>query len=290
MQRITRDKTIPSSQRCSARTPAAEVELGEEFLVETINFRTPIVRTEDDANPEQYREREETGPIFVRGVAPGDTLRISIVDIRPEGHASGSKLTESGRNSFLRIEDGRVHFPGGLSAPVRMMIGEIYTVAPDWEASSRHGGNMDFNDVRAGHDLLLPVAFDGGLLVLGDLHAAQGDGELAGVGAECAGEVVLRVDKDERFKPTWPLLLKRDSFVSICSRKEYAEAAKLAIAEASEVLSRVAGVTTIEARLYVETVGSLRNGAAWGLVQPEPGWGKPMLTVGLEVPLPGSSG
>jgi len=50
------------------------VQLGETFVVETVSFRTPIIRTPEDANPVQYREREETWPVFVKGVEPGDML------------------------------------------------------------------------------------------------------------------------------------------------------------------------------------------------------------------------
>ena len=57
MKRITRDNTVPMDRRYRVLEPVAEVELGETFVVETINFRTPIVRTPDDANPETYRER-----------------------------------------------------------------------------------------------------------------------------------------------------------------------------------------------------------------------------------------
>ena len=73
-------EAIPS--RDPVREPVAEVEIGETFVVETINFRTPVIRTPDDANPETYREREETGPIFIKGIQPGDVLRIQIENIR----------------------------------------------------------------------------------------------------------------------------------------------------------------------------------------------------------------
>jgi len=63
----------------------AEVGLGESFIVETINFRTPVIRRPEDSNPKNYREREETGPIFVRGIETGDVLAIHIEDIQPEG-------------------------------------------------------------------------------------------------------------------------------------------------------------------------------------------------------------
>lgn len=289
MQRITRDKTVPPERRYRVREPAAEVELGETFVVETINFRTPIIRTPADANPAQYREREETGPIHVKGIAAGDVLAIHVEDIQPEGHAGGGAFDDTGRGAFLPIEADRVLFPGGLWAPKRMMIGDIYvTPAERVPNPSYNGGNMDFKDICAGHTLLLRARLDGGLLVLGDLHAAQGDGEIAGLGAECAGEVTLRITKDETYLPDWPMVLKDRSFVSICCKHPYAAARDGAAEEAAGILARLAGVTRKEAYLYVTTVGDLRNGAIWPMGRAEPGWVRKMVrVVGLEVPLLG---
>jgi len=288
MKRITRDKTVPVGKRYQVREPALEVDLDESFLVETINFRTPIIRTPEDANPKEYREREETGPIYVRGIEPGDVLQIHIEDIRPEGHASGGWWDDPKVSSFLRIEGGRVHFPGGLSAPVQMMIGDIY-VTPDGPAANPwdNGGNMDFKDVAAGNSLFLKAQLTGGLLVLGDLHACQGDGEILGLGAECAGLVQLRVTKDESFLPERPMILKASSFVAIACRRSYAEARDLAAKDAARMLSRIAGVTEKEAHLYCTTVGDLRNGAIWTMGKDEPEKAKRLpRVVGLEVPLP----
>jgi acetamidase/formamidase len=171
MLRVSRDRTVPVERRYRVFEPVATVGLGESFLVETVNFRTPVIRTPEDANPEVYREREETGPIRVEGIAAGDVLAIHVEDIRPEGHASGGWWEDPDVASFLRMEDGRVHFPGGLSAPLRMMIGDIYVTPGEpcpnpWDS----GGNMDFKDVCAGNALLLRAQRDGGLLVLGDLR------------------------------------------------------------------------------------------------------------------------
>ena len=121
MERITRDHTVPVKKRYRVLEPAAEVELDQSFVVETSNFRTPVIQTPDDANPPVYREREETGPIYVKGIAQGDVLAIHIEDIQPVGHASGGWYDESRLNSFLRIEDGKVHFPGGLWVPLQMI-------------------------------------------------------------------------------------------------------------------------------------------------------------------------
>ena len=64
------------------------------------------------------------------------------------------------------------------------MIGDIYTT-PDATVDTTyidHGGNMDFTEVQPGNTLYLPVFREGGLLVLGDVHALQGDGEIYGEG------------------------------------------------------------------------------------------------------------
>jgi amidase len=287
MKRITRDKTVPLHQRYKVREPVAEVELGETFIVETINFRTPIIRTPRDANPETYREREETGPIFVNGIEPGDVLKIQIESITPEGHASGGWWRDPKENSFLRLEGGRVHFPGGLSVPQRMMIGDIYVTPDELPAGNPwdNGGNMDFKDIASGNVLLLKAILSGGLLVLGDCHAAQGDGEILGLAAECAAEVKLNITKDEMIRPERPTILKPGAFVSLACRMDYAEARDLAVEDAKKILTRLAGCTEEEAYLFVTTVGDLRNGAVWGMGKTEPTWARHLpVVVGVEVP------
>ena len=288
MKRIPRDATIPPGERYRVRRPVAEVDLGETFVVETSNFRTPIIRSPEDANPQVYREREETGPVFVRGVEPGDHIAISIARIDPVGHASGGWWEDPNVASFLPIEGDRVFFPGGLWAPKHMMIGEIYVTPhtpPDgfpWD----NGGNMDFRDIATGNTLCLKAELEGGLVVLGDCHAAQGDGEILGLAAECAADVTLCITRDDVFCSERPLVHKRESFVALACRYGYAQARDLAVDDAKRILARVAGCTEEEAFLYVTTVGSLRNGAVWSMGQPEREKDTPVV-VGVEVPLLG---
>jgi amidase len=288
MKRITRDKTVPPDKRYKVREPVAEVVLGETFVVETINFRTPVIRNPEDANPGTYREREETGPIFIRGIEPGDVVRVQIENIKPEGHASGGWWRDPEENSFLKIEAGRVHFPGGLSVPEQMMIGDIYVTPDGWPGGNPwdNGGNMDFKDIAAGNALLLKAVLPGGMLVLGDCHAAQGDGEILGLAAECAAEVTITITKETDLPVQRPTVIKSSSFVSIACRKEYAEARDLAVDDAKRILSQLAGCTEEEAYLFVTTVGDLRNGAVWGMGKTDPNWIKHMpVVVGVEVPL-----
>jgi acetamidase/formamidase len=104
MQRITRDHTVPVRSRYRVLEPVAEVELDHSFVVETINFRTPVIQTPEDANPPVYREREETGPIYVKGIAQGDVLAIHVEDIQPVGHASGGWYNGSRMGRCISLE------------------------------------------------------------------------------------------------------------------------------------------------------------------------------------------
>jgi amidase len=62
-----------------------------------------------------------------------------------------------------------------------------------WD-SGVFGGNMDYNQIREGTTVYLPVFYDGALLFLGDGHAAQGDGELTGAALETSMEFEFTVD------------------------------------------------------------------------------------------------
>jgi acetamidase/formamidase len=52
------------------------------------------------------------------------------------------------------------------------------------------GGNVDCKELTAGSHVFFPIAVDGGLFSIGDGHAVQGDGEVAGPALECPMELV----------------------------------------------------------------------------------------------------
>jgi acetamidase/formamidase len=137
-----------------------------------------------------------TGPIAVEGAAPGDALKIDILDIMlrqdwgynytlpllgalPEDFPGGHRM-------FIAIdtERGRVRMPWGLEFAAAPFFGCMGTAPPAaWGRQSSiqpraFGGNIDNRDLVAGTTLHLPVFHDGGLLSVGDGHAAQGHGEV----------------------------------------------------------------------------------------------------------------
>ncbi len=267
MRRLTRDNTVPGERRYRVYDPVLTVEPGETIVVETINHMTPVVRDESDLHAHgspEYREREETGPIAVRGARPGDMLSVRIEKIEvvglPHAHGAGP-LSErfEGRPLAFPVRDGRCWLPGGVGVPLAPMIGDIYTTPGEaGPAYYDHGGNMDFTEVRPGNTLYLPVYCDGGLLVLGDVHAAQGDGEIYGEGAECAADVTVTLGIDRTYRSLRPLVETPESLISLACRGDLHESTKLAVEDMTALLTRLHGIAEREAYLLCTLSGSVR--------------------------------
>ena len=168
-----------------------------------------------------------TGPIFVEGAMPGDTLACDILSIEVGEYAS---MRISKRGGFMRdrvtepivrcvkLSDGLAEL-AGVKMPLDPMIGVI-GVAPaegevDTETPGAHGGNMAARLIRAGSTVYLPVHHPGALLALGDVHAKMGDGELCVCGLECPATVTLRVRVIRGRQEEWPVLRGEDGSFSV---------------------------------------------------------------------------
>ena len=276
MKRLTREHLVPNEDGYALRRPAIEIDDGEPLVVETINSGQPIIRSAADVE-KAFIPRQQTGPIFVRGVQPGDLLAIEIHDIRPEGHARSRALAKTGayyetvRHCFLEIADGRCRFPGVGQVPLRTMIGEIHVTPADTGAPNAgdHGGNMDVTLIRQGNVLYLRSQLEGGLVVLGDLHGIMGEGESFGVAAELAGEVTLTIRMDNRLPLMRPAVFTGDTMAFIASRVDRREAIQLALEDATQFVQKYSDATEEEARLYVIDTADLRNGGAFLEDHPE---------------------
>jgi amidase len=271
MKRLGREHTVPLGKRYKIFEPVITIEPGETLVVETINHMTPVVKGAEDLHAhgsDEYREREETGPIYVKGAKPGDSLAIKIESIDvvglPHAHGSGPLLDRYPQGPFLYgMEEGRCVFPGGISVPLAPMIGDIYTT-PSPEVETRyfdHGGNMDFTEIRPGNTLYLPVYRQGALLVFGDVHAVQGDGELFGEAGECAADVTVTLSLDRSYRNPRPLVETEDSLICLAGRGDIYESIKQAVEDMVGLLVRLYGISREHAYVMSTTTGSTRIGA-----------------------------
>jgi acetamidase/formamidase len=164
-----------------------------------------------------------TGPFYIENAWPGDTLVVRFTRIRLNRDSAihndsivGSAFDPDYFRDLKRVEgfdsDWKLDRERGvatlknpteklknLSVQVAPMLGCVGVAPPgDQSFQSGHlgnfGGNMDYNQIREGVTLYLPVFHPGALLFVGDGHALQGDGELTGDALETSMDVQLTVD------------------------------------------------------------------------------------------------
>ncbi len=279
-------------------TPVREVESGGTIVVDTLDCTGGLVKSEsdlienlDDLIAQLGGLNYVTGPIAVKGVRAGDVLRVTIVDIdpAPDTHRGfiatipgfGSLVHDNGRGLGLGIAPttticsvtrDEVTLPfrsGTVRLPSRPFIGTI-GVAPTYERrmtlsqSPDYLGDLDIPDLRAGSTIHMRANHDGGLFSLGDVHAAQGDGEVAGVAVEISARVTLKVEVTPRGDSQLrrlPLLVDDERIgvlaafqglpTSLCVRS--------AAVELVELLTRL-GMSTGDAIQYLSAAARVRIG------------------------------
>src|SRR6202041_3389994 len=100
------------------------------------------------------------------------------------------------------------------------------------------GGNMDYNQMGEGVTLYLPVFHPGGLLTLGDAHAAMGDGELTGSALETSVDVELTLDVIPGFVTAGPRLENTDYVMAMGIAGSVADSIQIATTQLVEWLKR----------------------------------------------------
>ena len=191
--------------------PVAEIESGTELTFEVAEASGGQVTTGSSSAALSTLDfltvNPVTGPIFVRGAAPGDILEVEIRAIEPAGWGwtgiipGFGLLADEFPEPWLQIWKVGGDRATGLrdvAIPVRPFPGTIGVALAEPGTHSivpprQNGGNMDIKHLVAGTRLLLPVWVDGALFSVGDSHAAQGDGEVCGTAIECPATVTLRL-------------------------------------------------------------------------------------------------
>jgi amidase len=224
------------------------------------------------------RGNPQTGPFYIDGAEPGDTLvvqlnRISpnreigytnsvvaanVVDPNyvgelPEGEAAEWRIDNTlGTATLIKPKTNL----GDLSIPLAPMLG-CFGVAPandqaiSTATSAEHGGNMDYRGFVSGVTVYFPVFSPGALLHVGDGHATQGDGEIVGTGIEISMEVAftVRVIKGKRIG--WPRGENGEYIFTVGNARPLEQAVQHATTEMVRWLKEDYGLNTTSASLLL---------------------------------------
>lgn len=233
------------------------------------------------------------GPIYVEEAKPGDTLAVTIQKIKLNRNNAWSRhrphfgcLTgeEPGKELFLtelapeRQFDWRLDLERNvgilelkesklkrIEIPLHPFLGSI-GVAPRFgrvEMSftpGEYGGNMDCIETKEGTTLYLPVWVRGAYLAFGDVHAAQGDGEICGVALETTAEVTIELEVLKGRSIEWPRMKDDTHIMTAGSGRPLMDCVRIAQVELTKWLVNDYGFEKWEAFQVMSQVTTMRIG------------------------------
>ncbi len=257
----------------SKNKPALTVEQGQEFILETQDCFSGQIKTENDRLDRLDWEHVNpaTGPVFISGAMPGEIIGFDILHIKigedsrvvvAPGEGVPGEMIKQMETAIVHHKGNFLDFKGMAEIPINPMVG-VMGVAPKEGnipngTPDRHGGNMDCKIITAGSRVYFQVEVEGALFGCGDLHSAQGDGEIGVSGAETSGQVRLKAAVYPRLKGLPTPFVETDSMVAtICSAQTSDQAVTGAVNNMVEFLNRFAGLPVNHAVMLMSMAGNL---------------------------------
>ena len=273
MKRVTKDQLCTSFS--ADNEPVLRVEPGETFVMETndrfLDWEGP------NSSPEAMQVlMTMAGPVYIEGAKPGDTLKIDVLDVSlpqdygwigatPSRGPLGDRIPEF-RKTRVNITDKDVVFNDQITMPLRPNIGRLGVAPKDGPAGSGQkgdfGGSMGNTQITKGCTVYLPVFHPGGLLTLGDCHAAVGDGEATASAVEGALDATFRVSIEDSFKVSRPVVANETEVMTTGEGETMEEASKMAISAMADLMVDKLGIDVTDAAMLIACAADVRTSLA----------------------------
>src|SRR5580658_6994946 len=225
--------------------PVAHAKPGDIIETNTLDAFGNVLKKPGDTQSMVKGDNPLTGPFYVDGAQPGDTLAVKILDLQVDGNqgvgtfAPGfGALNETNYTPMVHppLPEKIWFYPidkasntatfqaldskFSVRIPLHPFLGCIGVAPAGGEARSsivpaEFGGNMDAPEVSVGNTLYLPVNVAGALLYMGDGHAAMGDGEVAGTAIEVPLLARVQVSIVKGKKISWPRFENDTSIMTV---------------------------------------------------------------------------
>jgi len=245
--------------------PVLRIRSGDTVRMETVSTGSPARFEAAGVSPALrliYKEVTDkgpgghilTGPVFVEGAEPGDTLEVRTLKIELtssfayNGFRPGSGFLPDdypyARTKIIPLDRERMmgHFSDSIEIPLHPFFGSMGVAPPDVNGRISsgppwiHAGNLDNKDLVEGTTLFIPVHATGALFEAGDGHAGQGNGEvdITAMETSLTGTFQFIVRKDLRLR--WPRAETPTHYIAMGIHEDLTEAAKMAVREAIDFL------------------------------------------------------
>tara|TARA_R110002126_G_scaffold51760_1_gene141333 strand:- start:2747 stop:3691 length:945 start_codon:yes stop_codon:yes gene_type:complete len=269
--------------------PALSVTPGQTIAIETIDASGGQLHagsTLDDLRALKFEQvNPVTGPIHIDGAEPGDAVAITFLDFHPSGWGWTANIPGFGLladdfpdpalhiwNYEKNLKRPAAFSPMGQVA-LKPFVGTIGLALAETGLHSvvpprRVGGNLDIRDNCKGSTLYLPVEMAGGMLSLGDTHAAQGDGEVCGTAIESPMDVEIRVDLIKNANFAFPRLETAGPVTNHIDGQGYRvttgigpdlmQAARDAVRQMIDWICATSKISAVDAYMLTSVAGDLR--------------------------------
>ena len=208
-----------------------------------------------------------TGPVFVEGAEPGDTLEVRIesvslalpyaVNVFLPGMGTLPEEFPFEYRKLIPLDKERMigRFSPGVEIPLRPFFGSMGVAppeslgrinsAPPW----MHAGNLDNKELVAGATLFIPVHARGALFSVGDAHAGQGNGEVSLTALETVLTGVFRLTVKKGPRLRWPMAETPTHYMTMGFDENLDTAIKIALREMIDLLAARHGLSREDAYL-----------------------------------------
>ena len=267
--------------------PVARLKSGDILETNTLDAFGDAIQKPGDTFAMVKGDNPLTGPFYIEGTEPGDTLAVRILDLQVNGKQGvgvlgpgfgalnptdytamlneplGEKIwfypvhAERGTATF-QAQDSKF----SVEIPLHPFLGCIGVAPAGGEARSsivpaEFGGNMDAPEVSVGNTLYLPVNVPGALLYVGDGHAAMGDGEVAGSAIEVPLRVRVQVNVIKGKKIAWPRFENDREIMAVGSYRPVDDALRIAFVQLVEWMHADYGLSKIDAYELLSKVAKI---------------------------------
>ena len=266
--------------------PVATVKPGNIIDTRTVDCFGNAIQKPGDTLAKVKGDNPLTGPFYIDGAEPGDTLVVKILELSVDGNQGVAALAPGFGALNTTNYTPMLHTPvpekiwfypidrARNEATFRALDSKFETriplhpflgclgVAPPLESRSsvtpaEHGGNMDAPEASVGNTVYFPVNVRGALLFLGDGHAQMGDGEIAGTAIEVPMKARLQVDLIKGQKISWPRFENSREIMALGAYRPLDDALRIAFTELIGWIHAETGMSELDAYQLLSQVGKV---------------------------------
>jgi len=267
--------------------PVARLHSGDILDTNTLDCFGNALHKPGDTLSMAKGDNPLAGPFYVDGAEPGDTLAVKILDLQVDGDtgvgafAPGfGALNETNYTPMLHPPlpekiwfypidhaDNTATFKAldsdfSVKIPLHPFFGCIGVAPAEGEARSsvvpaEFGGNMDSPEVSKGNTVYFPVNVKGGLLYVGDGHAAMGDGEVAGTAIEVPLKARMQLTVIKGRTIHWPQFENDDAIMTVGAYRPLDDALRIAFTELVHWIHKDYGLSEQDAYELLSQVGKI---------------------------------